>query len=339
MAAKNTITKSSTHGPRHSDAGHPLTSKVPTMTDKQRTPLLLALLIAISFVAVPSQADAKVRIAATLGDLGAIAEQVGGDKAKVTVLAAPQQDPHFVDAKPSYVAELSKADIVVLNGMSLEVGWLPSLITGSRNPDLRQGEAGYFDASQFVVRRGVPKSKVDRSMGDVHPEGDPHYTFDPRQGARIAIALGNRLAKIDPDNADYFESNAKRFAKECIRLAQKWELKFGELDAEKRKVVVFHEAWSYIENWLDLEQVEAVEPKPGVPPNPKHVAKVLKTIKSTNARAILQMEYYPDSATNLLAERTGAELVRLQGQARKGESYIERVDRLAQKIYEAVSQS
>jgi zinc/manganese transport system substrate-binding protein len=174
-------------------------------------------------------------------------------------------------------------------------------------------------------------------MGDVHPEGDPHYTFDPRQGARIALALGKRLAKIDPDNADYYKSNAKRFAKECIRLAQKWELKFGELDAEKRKVVVFHEAWSYIENWLKLEQVEAVEPKPGVPPNPKHVAKVLKTIKSTNARAIIQMEYYPDSATNLLAKKTGAELVRLQGQAREGASYLERVDRLAEKIYNAVN--
>jgi zinc/manganese transport system substrate-binding protein len=329
--------KSSTHGPRRDDAGRPLTFKVSTMTDTQRTPLLFALLIAIGLVALPSSAFADVRIAATLGDLGAIAQQVGGDKAKVTVLAAPQQDPHFVDAKPSYVAELSKADIVVLNGMSLEVGWLPSLITGSRNPDLRQGEAGYFDASQFVVRRGVPSTKIDRSMGDVHPEGDPHYTFDPRQGARVAIALGKRLAKIDPDNGDYYEANAREFAKECIRLAQKWELKFGELDADKRTVVVFHEAWSYIENWLKLEQVEAVEPKPGVPPNPKHVAKVLKTIKSTNARAILQMEYYPDSATNLLAEKTGAELVRLQGQAREGESYLERVDRLAEKIYNAVN--
>jgi zinc/manganese transport system substrate-binding protein len=302
-----------------------------------RSSLLLALIIAVGLTAFPTDASAKVKIAATLGDLGAIAEEVGGEDAEVTVLAAPQQDPHFVDAKPSYIAKLSKSDMIMLNGMSLETGWLPSLLTGSRNPKLRKGEPGYFDASEFVVRRGTPKGEIDRSMGDVHPEGDPHYTFDPRQGARIALALGKRLAEIDPDNADDYKSRSRAFAKDCIRMAQKWELKFGRLDADNRKVVVFHEAWSYIENWLKLETVEAVEPKPGVPPNPKHIAKVLQTIKNTDARAILQMEYYPDSATNVLAEKTGAKLVRLKGQAREDDAYLDRVDALAQSIYDAVT--
>lgn len=297
--------------------------------------------IAAAFVAatlvLPSTAHAEVKIVATLGDLGAIAREVVGPHGRVDVLAAPQQDPHFVDAKPSYVARLSRADLVIYNGMSLEIGWLPSLITGSRNPDLRKGEPGHFDASTAVVRRGQRQTAVDRSMGDVHPEGDPHYSFDPRQAARVALALGKRLGQIDPPRADAYARRATAFAKDAIRVAQKWELRFGQLPSSKRRVVVFHEAWAYVEHWLKLEAVAAVEPKPGVPPNPKHIAHVLADIKRTGARAILQMEYYPDAATKLLSSKTSARLILVQGQTRIGHSYLERVDQLAQEIYDAIT--
>ncbi|MGM0557113.1 MAG: metal ABC transporter substrate-binding protein [Myxococcota bacterium] len=306
------------------------------MTDRF-TKLLVAASIAIGLFVTPDNAAAKVEIVATLGDLGSAAEHIAGEHGSVTVLAAPQQDPHFVDAKPSFVAKLSKADILVYNGMSLETGWLPTLISGSRNPAIQSGEPGDFNASEYVVKRGVPDVKIDRSMGDVHAEGNPHFTYDPRQMARVGLALGKRLAKIDSEHADYYKSRARDFAKDCIRLAQKWELAFGKLEGHQHNIVVYHEAWVYVENWLKLEPVATVEPKPGVPPNPKHVAKVMGKIRDNDARAILQMEYYPDSATKVLAKKTKAQLIRVQGHTREGESYLDRVDRLAESIYKAVT--
>jgi zinc/manganese transport system substrate-binding protein len=143
----------------------------------------------------PQLGHADVEIVATLGDLGAAARQVGGEHVEVTTLAAPQEDPHFVDAKPSYVQDVARADLLIVNGMSLEVGWLPTLLDNSRNGQVQKGQSGYFDASTVVDRMEVPETEITRQMGDVHPEGNPHYTLDPRQMARVAIALEIGSAK------------------------------------------------------------------------------------------------------------------------------------------------
>lgn len=306
--------------------------------------LSITLLALLSF-ALPSLAPAdaeagdngkKLKVVATLGDLGAAAREVGGDRVEVKTLAAPQEDPHFVDAKPSYIADLARADLLVLNGMSLEIGWLPSLIDNAGNGELRPGEDGYFDASTVVERQGVPDQEIDRSMGDVHPEGNPHYSHAPRQMARVALALGKRLAELDPDHADGYKKRARTFAKACLKSARKWERKFEELPRERHRVVVFHEAWPYVLDWLDLQQVETVEPKPGVEPNPRHVAKVVQTMKDGDIPVILRMEYYPSSTVESIAEKTGATVVTSKGQTRQGEDYIERVDQLAESIWEAL---
>jgi len=151
--------------------------------------VLVSLLFTLTLLS-PALAQAEVRVVATLGDLGAAAREVGGPHVEVTTLAAPQEDPHFVDAKPSFVGEVARADLLVINGMSLEIGWLPTLLDNSRNGKVQQGEPGYFDASTVVERKEVPETEISRSMGDVHPEGNPHYTFDPRQMARVALAMG-----------------------------------------------------------------------------------------------------------------------------------------------------
>lgn len=298
--------------------------------------VVAAILAAVGMVGVPAEASAKVEVVATLGDLGAAAREVGGDQVEVTTLARPQEDPHYVDAKPSYVRELSNADLLVANGMSLEVGWLPELLESARNGDIQEGETGYFDASTAVDRMGVPDTEVTRKMGDVHPEGNPHYTLDPRQMARVSIALADRLSEIDPDHEEGYQSRGRSFAKECLQTADEWSEKFAELPDERRRVGIYHEAWDYVLDWLDLEKVATVEPKPGVDPNPKHVAGVVETMNETGAPALLKMEYYPGSTAASIADETGAELISSQGHTRDGQAYIERVERLAGSIYRAL---
>ena len=284
----------------------------------------------------PNVADAQVKIVSTLGDLAAVSTAVGGPDADVVLLANAHEDPHFVDAKPSFVKELTTADLLVFNGMSLEVGWLPTLTKGSRNAKIQTGADGSFNASQFVDAKGVAKGKVSRAGGDVHPEGNPHYSVDPRQMARVAVALGARLAKIDPAHADGYKSRARDFAKEALTSAQKWESAFAKLPQQCRNIVVYHEAWAYLTDWLKLDVAIAVEPKPGVPPNPRHVAQVFKTIQSKNIRAIVHMKYYPDSVTKTIAKKTNAKLIGIQGQTDEGASYFKRIDTMAGELYSAL---
>ena len=300
----------------------------------QQNLIAIASLVAVLLSAPAAQA--KVKVVTTLGDLAAMAKEVGGDEVEVETLASPQQDPHYVDAKPSFVRQVAGADLLVLNGMSLEIGWLPTLVENSRNTAIQKGAKGYFDASEFIERKGVPKGEVSRAQGDVHPEGNPHFTPEPRQMARVALAFGKRLGELDSKHKKAYRKRAKEFARKALETAQFWEKKFRQMPDKCRQVAVYHEAWVYITDWLGLEQAVPVEPKPGVPPNPKHVAKVLKTIKAEDLNAIIQMEYYPHSNTEMLAERTGAYLLIVQGQAREDQDYFKRVNKMAGELYSAL---
>lgn len=295
-----------------------------------------AIFAASVFLMVPQLAHAEVKIVSSLGDLAAMAREVGGDNADVELLASPHEDPHFVDAKPSFVAHVAKADVLLVNGMSLEIGWLPTLVRNSHNPKIQRGADGYFDASQFVERKGVPTTKVTRAAGDIHPQGNPHFTPDPRQMARVALAFGKRLAKVDPAHADAYKKRARAFAKKALQTAKFWHKKFRDMPAKCRQIVVYHEAWTYVTGWLGLNVAIPVEPKPGVPPNPKHVAEVFKTVKKQQVPAIIEMEYYPDSNTEMIAKRTGAYLLTVQGQAREDEDYFTRVNKMAGELYSAL---
>jgi zinc/manganese transport system substrate-binding protein len=297
--------------------------------------ILLSLFALLTVTLGAARARAAVLVVTTTPDLAAITRQVGGGSVDVKSLALPTQDPHFVDARPNLALMLNKADLLVIQGLDLEVGWLPVLQTGARNPKIQTGAEGYLDASSFVQVMEAPSGSVTRAQGDVHPGGNPHYLEDPKNGALVAKGIAARLGKIDPANAAAYNQRAEELAKEAAALSARLAAKAQAIDASKRKVVVYHRSWIYLEAWLGLTEVGAVEPKPGIPPDPAHVAQLLMLMRAQGVRAILAEEYYPQTTTKLLAEKSGAQLVSLSGGAGDGERYLAHVAEMAEKALAA----
>lgn len=296
---------------------------------------LLALLLA-----APQAAQAKkLRVAATLPGLGAIAAAVGGEHVRVDALAASTEDPHYVDARPDLILVLSRADALLANGLDLEVGWLPALQVSARNPAIQVGGRGFLDASQHVNLREIPTGRVDRSMGDVHPGGNPHYLYDPRAVSSVAAAVQALFAELDPAHAKDYAANAKAFRKGLLKLARAEAARFASLPEARRRVVVYHESMGYLLDWLGLEELIAVEPKPGIPPSPGHTAKVLQAMRAAGAPVILQEEFYPTSTSKTLARLGGARLVRVPGGVRfeDGQSYDEYLREITGGIHDALA--
>lgn len=296
----------------------------------------LSLLILLAITAFAGEAHAKLRVVATTASLGSIARAVGGADADVDVLAAPSEDPHFVEPKPNLILKLNQADLLLQNGLDLEVGWLPKLVLQARNAKLTPGSDRILDASSVVALMGVPTGKVDRAMGDVHPGGNPHFLVDPRRGAQLARALGDRLAKIDAPAADAYRARAKTLADELDALATSTATRAQSVAAEKRRVVAYHRSLTYLVDWLKLEEVATVEPVPGVPPDPGHVSIVLQTMRSKGAKVLLQEEFYPKGTSQTLAKLSGAELVVLKGGPRPDESYVQWVKQTAEGVLHAL---
>jgi zinc/manganese transport system substrate-binding protein len=298
----------------------------------------LVMLLALAVVSLAgARAQAAVIVVTTTPDLASITRQVGGGTVEVKSLALPTQDPHFVDARPNLALLLNKADLLVVQGLDLEVGWLPVLQAGARNPKILTGEGGYLDASSFVNVLEAPAGQVSRAQGDIHPGGNPHYLEDPRNGARVARGIAGRLGKIDPANAAAYEQRAGELERDANALAARMSARAAALDAAKRKVVVYHRSWIYFETWLGLNEVGAVEPKPGIPPDPAHVAQLLVLMRTQGVRGILSEEFYPQTTTKLLAEKSGAELLLLSGGAGEGERYLDHIQQIADKTLNALS--
>jgi len=301
------------------------------------TPALLAL---AALTAATPAASARVHVVATLPDLAALAADVGGDRVEVLAIARPTEDPHYVDPKPSLLLPLSRADLLILNGLELEIGWLPPLLVNARNGRIQPGGAGYLDASTLVATKlQIPAGRIDRAQGDIHPGGNPHYTHDPRRAAEVALGIAARLAEIDPDHAAAYRERGQRVADGLRKLARDQTARFATLPAERRRVVVYHDSWVYVTDWLGLEQVATVEEKPGVKPSPAHVARVLSTMKAQRARLILQEEYYPRHTSETLSKLAAGELTVLRGGAHfeRGESYFDHTRETADQLYEALS--
>jgi zinc/manganese transport system substrate-binding protein len=295
------------------------------------------LLVVVATMLWGSRALALPKVVATTPDLAAIARQVGGDAVEVTSLALPTQDPHFVDAKPSLALALNRADLLLAQGLDLEIGWLPTLQAGARNPKITVGAGGYLDCSSFISVLEAPTGPVSRAEGDIHRGGNPHYLYDPRNGAKVARAIAERLSRLDPGKAAQYTKNADDFQRAANQLAADFASKFAELDLAKRKIVVYHRSWSYLEAWLALTEAGAVEPKPGIPPDPAHVAELMGRMKAESVRAIVAEAFYPETTSKLLAEKTGAALVLLPGGTSEGQKYLDHVSDLAGRIYGALS--
>lgn len=302
-----------------------------------RTLCLSTLLTAASWL-YSSPAFAVVKVVATLPDLAAVAREVGGPDVEVTALSEPTQDPHFVDARPSLILPLNRADLLVLTGLELEVGWLPNLITGSRNARIQAGTIGQLDASTVVPLIGVPTQAVNRSMGDIHPGGNPHYLIDPRNGARVARAIAERLGAIDPPHRAAYAARAATLATAATALAARETQRFAHLPAARRKVVIYHDSLRYLLGWLGLKQVNTLEHKPGIPPSPEHVAMVLGQIRQEAVPAIVYENYRPRGVGTLLAEKTGAKLAIIPGGPNftGGQKYLDYIEVITNTLHESL---
>lgn len=246
-------------------------------------------------------AHATLSVFATVPEWGALAEELGGDKVKVYTATTALQDPHRVEARPSLIARARSADLVVSTGAELEVGWLPLVIQQSANAKVRPGTPGYFEATSFVPLLGKP-TRLDRSEGDVHPQGDPHIQTDARNIARVAEALATRLAQLDPPNASHYQGRLRTFSERWSADVARWERAAAPLRGVP--VVVQHKGFTYLVAWLGMNEVAALEPKPGMEPTTSHLAEVLATLQRTPAKMVLRAAYQGDRASQWLAQRS-----------------------------------
>jgi zinc/manganese transport system substrate-binding protein len=268
--------------------------------------VLIAVMAVMAFVAPAAQA-AKLNVVTATTDMAALAQEVGGDKIDVESIAKGYQDPHFVEAKPSFLLKLRRADLLIVVGLQLEIGWLPPLITQSGNPKIQPGAAGYFDASQFAEILDIPTGPVTRAMGDVHPLGNPHYWLDPENGRRIAKGISEKLAQMDPGDAAYFQQRYDDFAKRLAAAEQKWDVAMKPYHG--RKVVTYHNSFPNFAKHFDLNVIGYVEPRPGIPPTPSHTFELIGLMKRENCKVILVEPYFDLKTPNSIASQTGGKVV------------------------------
>jgi len=260
------------------------------------------------FAGACAAAHAALNIFATVPEWAALSQELGGDKVRVYLATSPLQDPHHVQAKPSLIARARSADLVVATGAELEVGWLPLVLQQAGNDKVQPGTPGYFEATSVVPMLGKP-TRLDRAEGDIHPLGDPHIQGDPRNIARVAAALEQRLEQIDASNAAYYKARYEQFAARWNAALAKWQQEAAPLKGVR--VVVQHKGFTYLEAWLGMEEVAALEPKPGMEPTTSHLAEVLAILQRTPAKMVLRAAYQSEQASQWLAERTNVRVVEL----------------------------
>jgi zinc/manganese transport system substrate-binding protein len=266
------------------------------------------------------EASAKVRVVATTSDVSAVIAQVGGDRVEITTLAKGYMDPHYLEAKPSYVAKMRRADILAYNGLQLEIGWLPLILQGARNSKIVVGATGHLQMSRGLEILEVPAGALSREMGDIHPEGNPHYTLDPRNLLAMAATTAAVLSSIDPSGAEEFAENRAAFARELEPAIRRWE----DLMQPYRggEIVCYHKQWEYLLHWLDIEPVAYVEHKPGIPPAPRHLEQLERLLRERRIPVLLSSTFVSTDHLERRLEGTGTRLLVLPA-AVGGEDHIE----------------
>lgn len=259
-------------------------------------------------VALPQTALAKISAFACEPEWASLLSELGGKEVSVYQATSPKQDPHRVEARPSLVARMRSADLVVCSGSDLEIGWLPVLLQSAGNSKVQPGQPGHFMASEFVERLDVPE-RIDRSMGDVHPYGNPHVHLDPHNLAKIANALAQRLGEIDPQHASIYVQRNASFQDKLSASIQRWETQAAALKG--LRIVTYHRDSIYLVNWLKMELAATIEAKPGIPPSTSHLAQLLKELNAAPADLIIRMAYNEPKAPAWLHDRTGIPLAEL----------------------------
>lgn len=251
-------------------------------------------------------AHAKLNVVATTPDLGAIAKEIGGDKIELTTMARPTEDPHFVDPKPSFIVKLNKADVLIHGGAELEVGWLPKLVEQARNAKIIGAARGEVRCCEGVQMREVP-DKLDRSAGDIHAAGNPHFLVDPENAKIVAHHIADAFAGLDAVNREYYEANAKKFMATLDAKLTEWQTKLAPFKGEH--LVAYHNSWLYFAERFGLKIEIFLEPKPGIPPSPAHLAVVMAKMKEQNARVVIVDPYLNRKTAETVARGTGANVV------------------------------
>jgi zinc/manganese transport system substrate-binding protein len=269
---------------------------------------ILALLAGLVFSALALPARADLSVFACEPEWAALARELGGDKVSVYAATTARQDPHHIEARPSLIARVRSADLVVCSGSELEIGWLPLLLSQSGNARVQRGTPGYFEATQFVARLEVPRA-LDRAMGDVHPGGNPHIQFDPRNIAKVGAALTARMTELDRANAALYAARAADFVKRWDEAVSRWRQRGAAL--KDVPVVVHHKAFTYLIAWLDMREAGSLEPLPGIPPTTSHLAQLVDQMKRAPAKMILYSSYDDPRAAQFLSQHTGIPTVLL----------------------------
>jgi len=268
--------------------------------------LFASAVLLLTAAAGVTQAASKLNVMTATQDLASLAREVGGDLVSADSIAMGYQDPHFVEPKPSFLLKLQKADLLVVVGLQLEIGWLPPLITQSRNAKIQVGGLGYLDMSQYCQILEIPTGQVTRAMGDVHPLGNPHYWLDPENGRRIARELAAKFSEMQPANATAFAERFADFDKRLSTAEKGWEARMAPY--RNRKVVTYHRSWPNFCERFGLEVVDYVEPKPGIPPTPSHTLEVINTMKREGIKLILVEPYFDLRAPNKIAQDVGGQV-------------------------------
>src|SRR6266581_239535 len=297
-----------------------------------------SLLAAVSVALTTTTALAKLNVVATTPDFGSIAKEIGGDLIDITTLAKPTEDPHFVDAKPSFIVKLNRADVLIEGGAELEIGWLPALLDQSRNSKVAPGAPGHVACAQGVSLLELP-STLDRSRGDIHAAGNPHYLVDPVNAKIVAQHIADAFCALDGKNAEVYRANLKKFVDALDAKLKEWEKKFEPFRGQQ--VVAYHNSWLYFGNRFGLRIDLFLEPKPGIPPTPTHLAEVITKMRQDKVHVIIVDPYLNRRTAEAVAGKTGATVVdvtQFPGGIKGTEGgYIPLMDYLVNSIAKALS--
>ena len=288
--------------------------------------LIRAFAVAVLVVAAltRSEAFAAIKVVTTTEDLASLAREVGGDKVQVDALAKGYQDPHFVDPKPSFILQVSRADLLIAVGRELEIGWLPPLISSGRNAKIQPGASGYLDASQNVKILEIPTGQITRAMGDVHPSGNPHYWLDPDNGRKIAQSIRDKLSELSPNDKAYFAQRYADFDKRLAEAQKKWDATMAPYKGTK--LVTYHRSWPNFMERFGLNVIGYVEPKPGIPPSPSHTLDLIGEMKNQDVKLIVVEPYFDLKTPQAIANQVGGKVLVLApsvGGTKEASDYIQ----------------
>ena len=295
---------------------------------------IITILAAIIFILQTSASFAKVKVVTTLNDLNAIVKEVGGDKVDSMNLARPSDDPHQIEPKPTFLRNLSKADLLFLIGMDLEI-WLQPLIDSSHNSKIQKGKNGYVDCSSVISPKEVPTTRVTPELGDVHPQGNPHYWLDPNNAILIAELAYNKLSKVDPENQSYYSDNLASFKTKINENIKIWKEKMA--NASNKKVVCQHSSWIYFTDFAGLEIVGYVESRPGVPPTAREISNTTSLMNEKDCKVIISESYQNKKFPNMIAKKINGKVISLPastGAVKGTEDYFKFMDYLINKLSE-----